>query len=123
MSNIFLQAGAWTARFTDGDAYHYAIFPPPMMTALVIVKSDVFFRENIEKLDQSGKINGVLVPYSPNDTDIPSSFSADQSCPNQQHSKCSAPVCSVIGVTVLEITVLPVPVNVYQVKDLVDYGI
>ena len=32
-------------------------------------------------------------------------------------------LCSVIGVTVLEITVLPVPVNVYQVKDLVDYGI
>ena len=49
----------------------------------------IFFRANIMKMKDSGKVNAFLVIYDKNDTSaIPSSgFSADKSCPNDAYGE------------------------------------
>ncbi|KAG1697198.1 Nicastrin [Nymphon striatum] len=56
----------------------------PNAPYIPLIKNPLLFsRENVIKLKNSGKINGLLVAASVNDTDFPNGFSPDKSCPNE----------------------------------------
>jgi len=51
---------------------------------IVVLHVNMFVRSNIDRLLESGRVNGVaLLPY--NETDIPEEFSPDNTCPNDNY--------------------------------------